>query len=292
MPIPAGFEHITRENEPLAPLTWFRLGGAAQYFAEPTSVEELAALVKACHQQGLPIRILGGGSNLLVREEGVSGAVVSLSAATFGRISVSGRRITAGGGAKLGHVISTAVREGLAGLEPLVGIPGTLGGALHSNAGTMGGDIGQHTTSATVLTRKGEIVTRSGAELRFGYLRSSLDELSILEATLDLEPADSALLTKQMQQAWILKRSAQPRSDQNTGLVFKSPGGTSAAQLIEDAGLGSARVGEAEISDRNANFIVVGPKAKASDVLELIEVVRKGVADKSGVELELALEVW
>jgi UDP-N-acetylmuramate dehydrogenase len=292
MPIPAGFEHITRENEPLAPFTWLRLGGAAEYFAEPTTVEELAGLVRACQAGKLAVRVLGGGSNLLVRDEGVSGLVVSLSAATFGKISVSGKKITAGGGAKLGHVISTAVREGLAGLEPLVGIPGTVGGALHSNAGTLGGDIGQHTASATVLTRKGEIVTRGKNELRFGYRSSSLDELAILEATFELESADAALLTKQMQQAWILKRAAQPRSDQNTGQIFKNPGGTSAAQLIEDAGLGSARAGEAEISDRNANFIVAGPKAKAGDVLELIELVRKGVADRTGVELELALEVW
>jgi UDP-N-acetylmuramate dehydrogenase len=292
MPIPAGFEHITREHEPLGPFTWLRLGGAAQYFAEPTSVEELAGLVRACQAATLPVRVLGGGSNLLVRDEGVSGLVVSLSAAAFGRISVSGRRITAGGGAKLGHVISTAVREGLAGLEQLVGIPGTVGGALHSNAGTSGGDIGQYTTSATVLTRKGETVTRGRRELRFGYRTSSLDELAILEATFDLEPGDSAFLTKQMQQAWILKRAAQPRSDQSTGQIFKNPGGTTAAQLIEDAELGSARAGDVEISDRNANFLVAGPKAKANDVLALIELVRKGVAEKTGVELELALEVW
>lgn len=292
MPIPAGFEHITRENEPLAPHTWFRLGGPAQYFAEPTSGEELAGLVRACQASGTAVRVMGGGSNLLVRDEGVDGVVVSLGAAAFGKISVAGRRITAGGGAKLGHVISTAVREGLAGLEQLVGIPGTLGGALHSNAGTLGGDIGQCTTSAAVLTRKGDIVTRGRGELRFGYRSSSLDELVILEATLDLEPGDSAFLTKQMQQAWILKRAAQPRSDQNTGQIFKNPGGASAAQLIEDAGLGSARAGEAEISDRNANFIVAGQKAKANDVLALIELVRKGVADKTGIELELALEVW
>src|SRR5262245_61625595 len=101
MPIPAGFEHITRENEPLAPYTWLRLGGAAQYFAEPTSVEELTALVRRCHEAGLPVRVLGGGSNLLVRDEGVAGLVVSLGAAAFGRIAVDGRKITAGGGAKL-----------------------------------------------------------------------------------------------------------------------------------------------------------------------------------------------
>jgi UDP-N-acetylmuramate dehydrogenase len=292
MPIPTGFEHISREQEPLAPYTWFRLGGAAQYFAEPTSMDELANLVKRCHEAGLPLRVLGGGSNLLVRDEGVPGMVISLAAAAFGSIAVQGKRVTAGGGAKLGHVISTAVREGLAGLEQLVGIPGTIGGALSTNASTHGGEIGQWTASAKLLTRKGDIVTKNRNELRFGYRDSSLDGLVILEATLELEAGNSQHLTKQMQQAWILKRAGQPLSDQKTGLIFKSPGGVSAAQLIDDAGLGSARVGDAELSDRNANFIVVGPKATSRDVLALIELIRKGVAERTGMELELALEVW
>src|SRR5262245_28075367 len=184
MSIPAGFEHIVRENEPLAPYTWLRLGGAAQYFAEPARVEELAALVRRCFESGLAVRILGGGSNLLVRDEGITGMVVALGAAAFGKIETSGRKLVAGGGAKLGHVISTAVREGLAGMEMLVGIPGTLGGALHTNAGTHAGDIGQTAASATVMTRKGETVARQKSELRFGYRNSSLDELVILETTL------------------------------------------------------------------------------------------------------------
>jgi UDP-N-acetylmuramate dehydrogenase len=292
MTIPAGFEHITRENEPLAPHTWLRLGGKAQYFAEPTSAEELAALIRRASEQGLAVRVLGGGSNLLVRDEGVQGLVVSLAAAAFGRITVSGKKIVAGGGARLGHIISTAVREGLAGLEQLVGIPGTLGGALRTNAGTHNADIGQWTASATVINRKGDIVTRSRKELRFGYRDSSLDDLVILEATLELDQGDSQWLTKQMQQAWILKRASQPLSDQPTGMIFKNASGTSAAALIDQAGLSAARVGEAEISDRNANFIVVGPKATTRDVLALIEQVRKGVAERTGVELEMAVEVW
>jgi len=292
MPIPAGFEHIVRENEPLAPHTWFRIGGSAQYFAEPTSIDELAALTRRCHDAGLPVRVLGGGSNVLVRDEGVAGLVVALGAAAFGRIDVAGRKVNAGGGAKLGHVISTAVREGLAGLEVLVGIPGTVGGALHSNAGTHGGDVGQSAASATVMTRKGDIVTRQKSELRFGYRNSSLDELVILEAAFELEPGDSRSLTKQMQQAWILKRAEQPLSDQKTGQIFKSPGGVSAAALIEDAGLRNASVGDAQISERNANFIVVGSGGSSHDVLELIERVRSGVEQRTGVDLELAVEIW
>jgi UDP-N-acetylmuramate dehydrogenase len=152
MPIPAGFEHIVRENEPLAPYTWFRLGGAAQYFAEPTSVEELAALVRRCHEAGLPVRVLGGGSNLLVRDEGVPGLVVALGAAAFAAIQVAGRKLTAGGGASWDMSSRPPSAKGLAGLETLVGIPGTIGGALHTNAGTLGSDIGQVTQSATVMT--------------------------------------------------------------------------------------------------------------------------------------------
>ena len=142
------------------------------------------------------------------------------------------------------------------------------------------------------MTRKGELVTRQKSELRFGYRNSSLDELVILEAAFELEPGDSRSLTKQMQQAWILKRAEQPLSDQKTGQIFKSPGGMSAAGLIEDAGLKNAKVGDAQISERNANFIVVGSGGTSRDVLALIEQVKGGVAERTGVELELAVEVW
>jgi UDP-N-acetylmuramate dehydrogenase len=292
MGIPSGFEHITRENEPLAPLTWFRLGGRAQYFAEPTSADELTRLVRACHKQGLPVRILGGGSNVLVRDEGVSGIVIHLAAAALAKISVAGKRVTAGGGAKLGHVISTAVREGLGGLEHLVGIPGTIGGALHVNAGTHGGDIGQVTASATMMTRTGDVITRNKGELRFGYRESNLDELVVLEATFELEPQDSAALTKHMQQIWILKRASQPAGDQGTGCIFKNAGGTPASALIEAAGMAGAKSGHAEMSARCPNFIVAGPRATARDVLDLIDKVRSVVSEKMGIELEPAIEVW
>ena len=142
------------------------------------------------------------------------------------------------------------------------------------------------------MTRSGEIVVRQKPELRFGYRLSSLDELAILEASFELEPGDSRYLTKQMQQAWILKRAEQPLSDQKVGQIFKSPGGASAAMLIKDAKLDDAKVGNAFISERNANFIVADARATSREVLELIEIVRKGVAERLGVELELAIEVW
>src|SRR5205823_7992444 len=141
----------------------------------------LLALVRRCRDEGVPIRLLGGGSNVLVRDEGVLGLTIRLVAPVFQEIRPSSGGVHAGGGAKLGHVISSAVREGLSGLETLVGIPGTVGGALHSNAGTLGGEIGQCAASATVMTRQGEAVTRTRRELRFGYRESSLDELAILD---------------------------------------------------------------------------------------------------------------
>lgn len=292
MAFPSGFEHITREQEQLAPFTWFRIGGAAQYWVEPTSINELAAVVKAAATEGLMVRVLGGGSNLLVRDEGVSGVVLHLAAAAFAKIEVNKKRITAGGGAKLGHVVSSAVREGLAGLEQLVGIPGTVGGALRTNAGTHGGDIGQWTTSATVMTRTGEVLVRNQEQLRFGYRASSLDELVILEATLDLETANSAMLTKQMQQTWILKKSQLPPSDQAAGCIFKNPGGVSAASLIEESGMQNARVGKAEVSDRSAAYIVAQPGCSSKEVIELIELIRKTVAERTGVDLETAIDIW
>src|SRR5690242_15097045 len=130
-----GFEQIVRRDEPMKLHTWFHLGGPAQYFAAPRSVDELASLVRRCRDEQTLVRILGGGSNIVVRDEGVTGMVIHLEGAPFEGIQVQGRKVSAGGGAKLGHVISTSVREGLAGLEALVGIPGTIGGALHGNAG-------------------------------------------------------------------------------------------------------------------------------------------------------------
>jgi len=288
----AGFEHVVREAEPLAPFTWLRLGGAAQFFAEPTSLDELQALVRAAHAAGLPVRVIGGGSNVLVRDEGVPGLVLHLAAAAFGKIEVNGRRVTAGGGARLGHVISTAAREGLAGLEAVVGIPGTVGGALRTNAATHAGDIGQYTASATVMSHQGEIAQRRREDLRFGYRDSNLDDLVILEASFDLEPGNAAVLTKRMQQLWILKKSMQPISDQNAACIFKDSGGMTAASLIEEARMKGARVGDAEVSERCANFITAGKRATSREVLELIEVVRKGVAERTGAELETAIEVW
>lgn len=292
MSIFSGLEHIVREHEPLAGYTWFRLGGAAEYFAEPTNQQELAELVKRSRAASLPVRILGGGSNVLVRDTGVPGLVVHLTAPTFSALSFEGNRVVAGGGAKLGHVISAAVREGLGGLEPLVGIPGSIGGALHGNASSHECDIGQWTRSAIVMTHEGDIQERGPKELRFAYRQSSLDELVILSATFELERESSAELTRQMQQLWIVKKANQPMSDTCAGHIFKDAPGASAAELIEQADLRGAQVGGVAVSERNANFFVARAGAKSSDVMELIEHVKSTVQERLGERLELALDIW
>ncbi len=287
-----GFEKIVRRAEPLAAHTWLQLGGPAEYFAEPRTPDELLALVQRCHQEGLPVRILGSGSNLLVRDDGVPGMVLRLSAQPFGEIKVEGRTVTAGGGARLGRVVTTSFQQGLAGLEVLVGIPGTLGGALHGNAGTHGGDIGQWTVEAQVVTHAGQVCTRHRDDLVFSYRQSSLDDLVILEAKLHLEQDDPNQLAKRLQTLWILRKATQPMWHQSAGCVFKNPRGMFAGELIEQAGLKGTRVGGAVVSDRHANFLIAERPSTASDVLRLIDLIRTQVQDRMGVLLELELEIW
>lgn len=292
MSLVKGCEHFVKQAEPLAPHTWFHLGGPAEFFAEPETVEDLRTLVVRAAAEGTPVRLLGGGSNILVRDEGVAGIVIRLSAAVFSEISIKGQTVVAGGGAKLGHTINTSVREGLAGLETLVGIPGTIGGALHGNAGSRGGDIGQWTTQATVMTRTGEILTRTREELVFAYRESSLDELVILGAKFELEQENPEELTKRMQKQWIIKKAGQPLGHQSAGCIFKNPRGMSAGMLIEQAGLKNTRVGGAEVSQRHANFIVADEGATSADVLKLIELVQQRVEERLGVTLETEIEIW
>jgi UDP-N-acetylmuramate dehydrogenase len=287
-----GLEHFVRQDEPLSAHTWFRLGGPAEYFAEPNTLDELKTLVTRCYENELSVRLIGGGSNLLVREKGVSGVVIQLSAPAFSEISIQGTRIKCSGGARLSHLISAAVGQGLEGLEPLVGIPGTVGGALHCNAGSRGEDVGQQAVSSTVMTRTGEVIERSGDELVFSYRESSLSELVILSAEFELVQKDPEELAKRMQKQWIVKKASQPLSDQNTGCIFRNPQGTSAAALIESAGLKGAKVGGAEISDRHSNFIVASQDATSDDVLRLIDLVATNVEEQLGVQLVREIDVW
>jgi UDP-N-acetylmuramate dehydrogenase len=286
------FSEVLLRNEPLAPYTWLKVGGPAQFFLTPRSVDELVRIVRICDEQQIPVHVLGGGANLLVRDEGVGGAVIRLSEPAFAQVTVQGTRLRAGCGVLLSNVISEAVRHGLAGMESLAGIPGTIGGALHGNAGGRHGDIGSLVRQVTVLNVRGELLVRKEDELVFAYRESSLDELLILDAEFELQPDNPDNIAQRLRQIWITKKTRQPLSSQSAGCVFKNPRGQSAGELIEQAGLKGTRLGGAEVSDRHANFIVTHPGATSNDVLRLMDLIRSKVSEQFGVHLETELRIW
>lgn len=292
MSLTSGFEHIIRENEPLAPFTRLKIGGVAEYFAEPTSVEELSGLAKRFTENDIPIRLVGAGSNLLIKDQTVSGLVIHLSAPAFCQIEVDGDTMRVGGGTKLSHFVATAVREGLAGPHHLVGYPGTVGGALHSNISVPLVEMGNWLQSVDVMKRTGEQLTHAGESVNFSYFQSSLSELAILSATFKFEHEAAEALTKQMQKMWIVRRASQPAADENSAYIFKDNGGEKASSLIESTGLKGTKVGNVEISDRDPNYFVALPGATPDEFVRMIELVQAQVAEKLEVQLEPAIQIW
>jgi UDP-N-acetylmuramate dehydrogenase len=288
----AEFEDIIKRNESLGPYTYLKLGGPAEMLVQPRSHEELSSVVQRCYQEHIPLRVLGSGCNLIVRDEGVGGVVLRLSEPVFAEIVVEGKRARAGAGAAVSALISKTARHGLAGLETLVGIPGTVGGALRTNAGDRSGDIGQFVRLVVVLDSRGVSQVRERDELQFGEHASNLDDPVLLTVEFALESDDPDAIVKRMLKAWIMRKSSQPASYQSAGRIFKNPRGLNAAALIEQAGLTRTRVGGAEVSDRDANFFVVHPGATARDALRLIDLVRAQVKEKFNVELEREVTVW
>lgn len=286
------FGEITQADLPLAPLTWMNTGGVAQFVVTPRNNDELQELVVFCHENEVPVRVLGGGSNVLVRDDGVSGVVLRLTDPAFAQVEIEGAVVRAGASSLLSHLISETVTAGLAGLETLVGIPGTVGGALRGNAGGRSGDIGQFVSGVTVLTAKGEKFVRREDELSFAYRTSSINELVILEGEFQLTEDSAEEITRRMRKLWIMKKATQPLASQSAGCIFKNPRGLSAGALIEQAGLKGTRVGGAEVSDRHANFVITHPESTSDDVLRLIDLIRSKVAEQFGVELELEIQVW
>lgn len=292
MSLLAGFEHVVRENESLAPFTKLNIGGPAEYFAEPTNRDELIALVKRFSQHELPIRLLGNGTNLLVSDEGVKGLVIHLSAAEFGKIHVHDNGLTTGGGVKLNHFVSTAVREGFVGPERLVGLPGTIGGALHNNTVAHGVDIGDWVREAEVLTRSGDVVNHKAESISFSYGQSSLDELVILDVTFQFEKGDVDELTKAMQKLWIVRRASHVAMDQQSAYMFQDSGSVAAGSLIEQAGLKNLEVGKVSLFEADPNFFVCQPGASSEDVKSMMQQIQTQVAEKMEVELNTAIQVW
>jgi UDP-N-acetylmuramate dehydrogenase len=287
------FRGTVKLDVPLAPLVWFRLGGAAAYFASPRQLDELVALLNRCRQEGIAFKILGGGSNVLIRDEGVNALVIHLESPFFSDLTVRENIVEAGAAVPLTALISHSARAGLGGLEVLTGIPGTVGGALRGNAGGRQGAIGQFVRRATVLDPSDLVQVRERDDLSFADRDSNLDDPLILSAEFELTPEDPESVVRRMRRIWIIKKENQPYGHQSSGCIFKNPSAdVSAGALIDQAGLRGTRLGGAEVSDRHANFIIAHPGAKASDVLQLIDRIHQRVWQQFGYELELQIQVW
>ncbi len=286
---PAGVE----EDVALAPCTSWRVGGPARYHAQPASLPELSVLLREAKAHALPVYLLGGGCNLLVDDAGVPGLVLALRGEAFTRIEIDKARIVAGAGVPLPRVLQEAARAGLAGLEDLAGIPGTLGGAVRMNAGGRDEGIGARVAEVTALDENGETVRLHGDALRFGYRASNLSPYRVVAVELALETDEPAAIQARLAAARERKRAAQPIDGRSAGCVFRNPPrGPGAGELIDAAGLKGRAVGDAVVSDRHANFILNRGRATAAAILRLVDEIRREVERVHGVTLDLEVEQW
>jgi UDP-N-acetylmuramate dehydrogenase len=288
----ADFAEILKLQEPLAPYTLFKMGGPAEAMVQPRTVAELAAVVRRCCERKLPLRILGAGCSVLVRDEGVRGVVLRLNGPPFTDIAAQGRRLRVGCGASVAALIAAAARHGLTGLEHLVGMTGSVGGAVRLNIGDRAGEIGQFVQSVVILDNQGHVQTRERDELSFAHRSSNLDDPVLLTAEFELETDNTDAIVKRLRKAWIQRKASHPFSYQAATRMFKNPPGLSAAALIEQAGLVGTKVGGAEVNDRDANYVVVEPGSSARDVLRLLDLVRNRVLEQGKVDLEQEITVW
>ncbi|HLN62971.1 MAG TPA: UDP-N-acetylmuramate dehydrogenase [Symbiobacteriaceae bacterium] len=280
-------------DEPLRKHTTFRIGGPADFLVEVADRGELSGVLALAQQQALPIYLLGRGSNLLVSDAGVRGIVLVL-AGEFDQFAVDGTRVRAGGGYDLPKLATKVAKLGLGGLEFACAIPGTVGAGLMINAGAHGGDMSQVVTRATVVWPDGREEQLTRDEIGFAYRSSRLQATPaiVAEVEFDLHPADQDALNQHMKHHLERRRATQPLSQPNAGSVFKNPPGDYAGRLIEQAGLKGLTEGQAQISEKHANFIVNLGNATAKDVLVLLDRVRAVVQERYGVRLEAEVRIW
>jgi UDP-N-acetylmuramate dehydrogenase len=287
-----GMEEFVSENVPLAPKTWYKIGGPARWFVQPRNPDELRDASVRCLENNIPVYVLGLGANLLVGDNGVDGAVFRLEEDYWRRVKFEQTTVEVGAGADIQKFVLRSVRQGLAGVECLAGIPGTIGGAVRMNAGGKFGDIGALITSVQVMDAQGAIYERTKDDLVFDYRSTNIVAPFILSATLELEEEDPDRIMQRTKEIWMYKRNSQPLNTKNCGCIFKNPRGLSAGALIDQAGLKGLRVGGAEVSTKHANFIVAYPGCKADDVMKLVKIVREKVYDKHQITLESEVKVW
>ena len=281
--LPAG---CVRENVTLAPYTTMRTGGPAALFAEPRNAQQLAHVHQWAQEKGLPLLILGNGSNLLIADSGFDGLVIHLGRA-LSEVSVFANTLTAQAGASLAAAARAAAQASLTGLEFAAGIPGSIGGAVCMNAGAYGGEIAQVIVSARVLTPEG-VRTVSKDELSLGYRSSAVMQNGwvVLEATFELTPGNPDQIKATMADLAARRREKQPLQYPSCGSFFKRPVGYYAGALIEQAGLKGYRVGDAQVSEMHAGFVINRGHATSSEIYRLMQEVQCRVQAQFGVTLE------
>ena len=239
----AGLDDIVERDHALARHTWFRIGGPARYFVQPRSVEELQAVARRCQDNGIPVYVLGLGANVLVRDEGIDGAVIRLSADYWRQVKIDrsegsgSARVAANAGVDLQKLLLRCCREGLSGLEAMAGIPGTVGGGVRMNAGGKFGDLGANIATVTVMDAAGTVFQRTRDDLVFEYRRTNIVAPYILAAELELESDDPEACTRRTKEIWMYKNNSQPLNTKSAGCMFKNPRGLSAGGLIDASGL-------------------------------------------------------
>ena len=286
------------ENAPMSRYTTLRLGGPADVLVQIASVEQLSSAYAAARDAGAEVRVLGNGSNLLIRDGGVRGLVLQLGE-LFSEVSdpvplPDGRvALTAQGGATLQKLCNAAADHALSGLEFASGIPGTVGGAVYMNAGAYGGEIKDVLTAVTFLDENLHLQTLPVQELQLGYRTSIFERCSwcILEAEFTLHPGDAQEIHTAMQEYMRRRKEKQPLEYPSAGSTFKRPVGQFAGKLIEDCGLRGFRVGGAAISEKHCGFVVNLGNATCADVVSLTEQVRQIVLEKTGCTLEREIRV-
>ncbi len=276
-------------NAPLAPLVWFKSGGAAQWLFEPKDVQDLQSFLLDL-DPAIPVWPLGLGSNLIVRDGGMSGVTVRLGK-TFGKVSVEGMRLSCGGGAS-GISVSSAARDaGVAGLEFLRGIPGTVGGFVKMNGGAYGREVSDIFVSAEIILRSGEVRTLLPRDMGYSYRHSMLPREAIVVAGTFLgTPGDSAVIGAEMESIAAEREASQPLRSKTGGSTFKNPDGHKAWALVDAAGCRGLTIGGAQVSEKHCNFLLNLGGATSADIEALGEEVRRRVFAHSGVTLEWEIQ--
>ena len=278
-----------RTGEPMNSHTTFRIGGCADYYVQPSSIEELQSLIRFLNKSDIECCVIGNGSNLLVSDKGIRGVVIQLSD-TFDEVEyIDDVTVKVMSGMMLSRLGNKLADKGLAGFEFATGIPGSVGGAVRMNAGAYGGEIKDIIVSADVLDRSGRLISLSRDELELGYRTSCIAAMDyiVVSAVFRLQKGDTDTIKALIKELAVKRRAKQPLEYPSAGSTFKRPQGFFAAKLIEDAGLKGVSVGGAMVSEKHSGFVVNTGNATAKDVCMLTDMVKDKVKQQSGVDLEL-----